>query len=180
MYRYQIRMPKTMSVEDVIEIAASRAWFLIQHRLDSEQINREYYPEFRNEILQSFLPFLRAYDACGISGICNDEAYPLNPGHAGHLEDRIRHLILPFKVDFFLDQIALRVLQTIRPILKFTPDQKVLAAVKLILNSTFADYFWLNPWCGKVPICHYSKAIDPWSSLREASRESEEQLQVYN
>jgi len=173
MYRYQIRMSKSMSVEDVIEIAASRAWFLIQHRLDSEEFNREYYPEFRKEILQSFLPFLKAYDLCGVSSICSDEASPLNPRHACiFLEERIRHLILPFKLDFFLNQIALRVLQTIRPILKYTSDEKFLATLKMFLSSTLSDYFWLNPWCGKVQICRYSRAIDPWGDLQESSREA--------
>ena len=172
MFRYQIRMPKSMSLEDLLDDLASKSWSLLKDRLHWEPMKDRYYPKFRMEIYDALSPHLKGYLLCGSSGICDDEARPIGSTYPRFLNVRIRHLIVPEPLDHFFERLAIRVLGKMKPLLRDPAKQKIVVSLKLAFDSIFSEYLCWNPWCGKAQICLNSAAIDPFGKGEEQRLES--------
>lgn len=166
MFRYEIRIPERMLLQDMMEEIASEAWIILNHRFEQEELAGQY-KEFKNQVRLTMTPYLQRFYLCGTSDICTDEARKVFGDHKSdwtslNPETRIFHLILPGTLKEFLDELTSKALESIRNLINEKSHQKARNTLRLAFRSAMGKYLYYNPRCGKAQICRYSFPIDPW------------------
>jgi hypothetical protein len=166
MFRYEIRIPARMQLQDIMEEIASEAWIILNHRFEEEELAGQY-KKFKNQVRRTMTPYLERFYLCGTSDICTDEARKVFGDHKSDWsspgpETRIYHLMLPGTLKEFLDELTSKALKSTKNLINEKGHQKARAALTLAFRSAMGKYLYYNPWCGKAQICRYSFPIDPW------------------
>ena len=163
MIRYQLRVPKQMTVEDVVGDVTSKAWFMVRHRHNCEELPLRYYRDFQNQIRGVFSHYLKRYSLCGKSDICSDELHKLPWVHQmPDLTGNIRILELEEGLDDIVEELCRRSLRPIQYALDSRSEDDTVSPLRLAFHSALGEYLCLNPWCGKAQICLYSESLNPW------------------
>ena len=127
MYRYQIRIPARMLLQDLMEEITSEAWIILNHRFEGEFAGQ--YKEFQNLVRLTMTPYLERFYLCGTSDICTDEARKVFgncklDSSSLFPETRIYHLMLPGTFKEFLDELTSKTLDVHRNFIKRTGPSK--------------------------------------------------------
>ena len=165
MFRYEIRIPAKMLLQDMIEEIASEAWIILNHRFEQEELAGQH-KEFKNQVRLTMTPYLQRFYLCGTSDICTDEARKVFGDKSDwsnlDTETRIYHLMLPGTLKEFLEELTSKALESIKNLINEKSHQKARSTLRLAFRSAMGKYLYYNPWCGKAQICRYSFPIDPW------------------
>jgi hypothetical protein len=175
MYRYQIRIPDSRSLEGFIEKELTgRAWRLLSERLGCKQLSDQNYIQFEREMFRALIPHIKRFHLCGVSEIC-EELRPFVPAEAPHQNGTIFHLILNTPLETFLDCLTVRLLERLR----LQSKENAFAAFKLVLRSVLGQYLYLNSWCGKAQLCGYSVPINPRRIQKKSGRVGSVDLSMF-
>jgi hypothetical protein len=158
MFPYQLRVPASLEIEQMIGHIAKECWQVVQHRF-SVNGNDEIRSKFNEETFHAFSLYLKKYDLCGSSDICQDEMRFMSSDHDPSVDTKIYHLQLPVRLDLFLELFASLLLNSL-PKLDLISKQKVHDDLKFVLRSVLNRYLSINLRCGKTQICQYSKLTD--------------------
>jgi len=177
MKRYQIRVPKSSSIEEVIEQMASKGWDSIIHSLDAERIMvpLRNYRHFQNALFQTITPRMRNYVLCRKPDFCNDAIcmckLDKRPKPTTESGDQIYQLFVGPSFETFFDEVLKKVIDAIENILKSGQKEKVMNNLQESFRSVLANYLYFNPVCGTTPFCEYVESIAVASlSLRGENR----------
>lgn len=171
MFQYQLRMPASMSLNDLIREIALNSWNVFHSYSESKTVDGGYL-QFRKEIFNSFSPYLKAFALCGSSGICEDEMRPVG-ATVDDLDTKIYQLQLPLQMDLFVEHLASLVIRKFRPGLIDPERGKARAELKTALQAALEPYLFINPWCGKAQLCRFSTPIDPWRNSGVSDRDKD-------
>ena len=153
MFAYQLQMPTTLEPEKMIEEIALDCWQIVNYRCG---MNGEIRSKLHDEILHAFKLYLKHYDLCGSSDICEDEMRSVIQKQDRLIDAKIYHLQLPVRLDLFLDLFASLLVNSL-PNMDRISMQKVHDDFRFVLRSHLNEYLSINPRCGKTQICQYSK-----------------------
>jgi hypothetical protein len=156
MFPYQLRIPKTLRTEDLVEEVARRCWQVVHHRYQHKVEEERIQSNLREEVLHAFSLYLKTYDLCGSADICEDEMRYVGQKNDSPSEVKIYHLQLPVWLDLFLEVFA-SLLQDALPKLDLISKQKVHDDLKFVLSSFLKQYLSINRWCGRIQMCQHSR-----------------------
>lgn len=158
MTRYQIRTSDN-SLEDVLGEMATAGWEAMASHLiaDPHEKDRQ---NFRKSIVNTILPYLRAFRLCGKSNICldevriaplaeNDKKVDVNPW------DLVYHLFFRGNAQEFVEVLAFEAVESVKHLLS-KDSQPAFEAVCSSLSSTLGKYLYFNPVCGHTELCVFS------------------------
>ena len=169
MLRYQIRLPENMTLENLVADMTVKAWMMIERNLDFSHHSKLSYSVLQNRIVSIFLENVTTFDLCGAVELCTRgiETMPLyeNSKIQTQPEDSILHLILQTGLQEFLDELALKAIDSIKEVLKRQREVEVFQILRMVFRSALADYIYYNPQCGAAKICESSEEINPWGEV---------------
>ena len=168
--RYQIRTPADQVIDDVIGLMAARAkevleaWDVFDTKLSVQDYDR-----FRKEIRNILLPYVKSYKLCGVSSICLDQTRSTSLSPESHVldanpQDMVYQLFPRKDLEDFLDELATRSCESLKPLLKPDTEQGVFSTLRLVFRCVLGDYLYFNPLCGHTELCTCSVAArsSPW------------------
>ena len=161
MVRYQLRVSRLMSLEDVVEDLSSKVWFVARHRFDSELPLRAY-RTFRKRIREVFAQHVKAFSLCGQSNVCSDSSFKLPWVHqTPDLEGSIYILELS-TLDQFVEELAERSLEPLARYLTNASMEDTRSTLRLAFLSVLGEFLCRNAYCGTAQICRFSAPVNPW------------------
>jgi hypothetical protein len=170
MLRYQIRMPKSIVLEDIVSDMTVKAWLMINNNFDFSKHPMDYYEQFHNQVLTRMVELIKAYDTCGTQDDCtggiDGKPWATGTGQEVHKDDCICHLFVGQELEQFLAEISTASMEIIRPILKPRTVSKVLSTIQMIFRCILGDYLCHNPKCGTTNLCQTAVQIYPWGRDR--------------
>ena len=170
MERYQIRMPRSIVLEDIVSDMTVKAWLMINNNFDFSKRPMDYYGEFHNNVLNKMIELVKAYDTCGSQDQCTDgvdgRPWATGPAQVAHRDDCICHLFVTEDLEHFLTDVSLESMDLIKTILKPRTETKVLSTLQMIFRCILGDYLCHNPNCGETDLCHTAIQIEPWGRDR--------------
>jgi len=137
--RYQIRTPADQVIDDVIGLMAARA----------------------KEVLEAWDVF--------DTKICLDQTRSTSLSPESHVldanpQDMVYQLFPRKDLEDFLDELATRSCESLKPLLKPDTEQGVFSTLRLVFRCVLGDYLYFNPLCGHTELCTCSVAArsSPW------------------
>jgi hypothetical protein len=169
MIRYQIRLPENMTLENLVADMTVKAWMMIERNLDFSHHFKLSYSVLQNRIVSIFLEHVTTYDLCGAVEVCTQgiETMPLSEDSEIQTQsgDSILHLILETGLEAFLDELALKSIDSIKEVLKPQREAEVFHILRMVFRSALAEYIYYNPQCGSAKICESSEEINAWGEV---------------
>jgi hypothetical protein len=169
MYRYQVRLPENMTLEDLVADMTVKAWMMVNRNFDFSRHPYQFYAELQNCIISQLMQHVKTYDLCGAAAVCTNaiENKPLAWNAEQHVqaEDCICHLILQTDLEEFIEELALKATNSIKDILLPHCEIKAFHTLQMVFRFVLADYIYFNPQCGIAKICESSEEITAWGRV---------------
>lgn len=161
MTRFQIRTPQNLIFEMVLKEMADEAWNATLDLMNAETTRGLTSSFYLSQIRNSITPYLKKFDLCNLFPECSDEVEG-----APWLDktDRIYHLDFPEGLDSFLDDLSFETLENSRHLFKSGGSREIFARLRKVFRHSLSRYIYLNPICGRAPVCAESKEVSPWAS----------------
>jgi len=165
-----------MVIDDVIGLMASKAKEVLEAwNLFDSKLSDEHYNLFRKEIRDTIAPYVTTYKLCGISSVCLDQARSTPWSFESHAldaspQDMVYQLFPRKELDDFLEELAIRSCDSLRPLLKSDGEQAALSILQAIFRCVLGDYLYFNPLCGHTELCSHSVVArsSPWWHKRSS------------
>lgn len=159
--RFQIRTPKNLGFEAVLNEIAEEAWKETLDLMNPEMVRGLSSSFYLTQIRGSITPYLKKFDLCNHYPECSDEVEG-----APWLDrtDRIYMLDLPGGFNSFLDDLSFETLENTRHLFKPGTSRETFARLRKVFRHSLSRYLYFNPICGVASICADSKEISPWAS----------------
>jgi hypothetical protein len=168
MVRYQVRVAKYQSLEDVIEDVASKVWFMLRHRFDSE-LPLKVYRKFAGKIREVFAHNVKAFSRCGQSDVCSDASYKLPWVHQDPDLDGSIYILEPSSLDQFVEELVTRSIVPLEGYIPSASIDEAQSTLRLGFLSVLGEFLCRNHYCGTAQICRYSSPVNPWMSQHRAT-----------
>jgi hypothetical protein len=164
MVRYQIRTPESGSIGHLVDALQVKVWDAITTRpcLKAGNAERERLAE---KIHYLMILHTKAYDLCGLSGVCTDPAVAALSGQVeASNRDHIYHLLVPMNIELFQHRLAEESVECVRQAFPPEAQRAVFSAVLSAIRDVFARYLFENPLCGAADLCADAKEVNAWNS----------------
>ena len=156
---FQLRTPKGIPLESVIQEMSDEGWKVIQDFLvpDSNPSARQ--RMFYEEISRAMEPYVKAYDLCGTATMCSDE---VEGGPWLSYDDKIFILNLPEGLDALVDNLAFVAMESTVDLLKANTRRSVFSKLQRAFHKNLSEHIYYNPVCRKSEFCKFSSSVSPW------------------
>jgi len=160
---YQIRTPRNLAFESILQEMGDEAWKATQDLMDPQSVSGLSLSSYRRAIKSAISPYLKKYDRCNHFPECSDEVEG-----APWLDstDRVCLLMLPKGLDVFLDDFTFEVLQDSKPLFRSGHARETFRRLRGVFRRGICRYLYFNPICRVAPICQKSVEVNPWEPER--------------